>query len=45
MTVFTGRAGFSGSIENLYLVGRNDMHPYNKEDHSMLTVLDGLRAG
>jgi protoporphyrinogen oxidase len=36
--------GFS----NLYLVGRNGMHKYNNQDHSMLTamsVVDGLAAG
>jgi protoporphyrinogen oxidase len=36
--------GFS----NLYLVGRNGMHKYNNQDHSMLTamsVVDGLIAG
>jgi protoporphyrinogen oxidase len=25
-------------IENLYLVGRNGMHRYNNQDHSMLTA-------
>jgi len=33
---------------NLYLVGRNGMHKYNNQDHSMLTamsVVDGLIAG
>jgi hypothetical protein len=35
-------------LENLYLVGRNGMHRYNNQDHSMLTaklavdaILDG----
>jgi protoporphyrinogen oxidase len=35
-------------IENLYLVGRNGMHKYNNQDHSMLTamaVVDGVAAG
>jgi protoporphyrinogen oxidase len=35
-------------IENLFLVGRNGMHKYNNQDHSMLTamaVVDGLAAG
>jgi protoporphyrinogen oxidase len=35
-------------ISNLYLVGRNGMHKYNNQDHSMLTamsVVDGLIAG
>ena len=36
------------SFENLYLVGRNGMHKYNNQDHSMLTamaVVDGIAAG
>jgi protoporphyrinogen oxidase len=39
---------FTDSIENLFLVGRNGMHKYNNQDHSMLTamsVVDGLVAG
>ena len=35
-------------FENLHLVGRNGMHKYNNQDHSMLTamaVVDGLAAG
>ena len=35
-------------FENLYLIGRNGMHKYNNQDHSMLTamaVVDGLAAG
>jgi protoporphyrinogen oxidase len=35
-------------FENLFLVGRNGMHKYNNQDHSMLTamtVVDGLAAG
>ncbi|MFC6646024.1 NAD(P)/FAD-dependent oxidoreductase [Granulicella cerasi] len=34
-------------FENLYLVGRNGMHKYNNQDHSMLTamaVVDGIAA-
>jgi protoporphyrinogen oxidase len=33
---------------NLFLVGRNGMHKYNNQDHSMLTamaVVDGIAAG
>ena len=36
------------TFENLFLVGRNGMHKYNNQDHSMLTamtVVDGLCAG
>lgn len=29
---------FVDSIENLFLVGRNGMHRYNNQDHSMLTA-------
>tara|TARA_R110001583_G_scaffold33591_4_gene113488 strand:+ start:52 stop:1614 length:1563 start_codon:yes stop_codon:yes gene_type:complete len=30
---------FTNSIENLFLVGRNGMHKYNNQDHSMLTAM------
>jgi protoporphyrinogen oxidase len=39
---------FTDSFENLFLVGRNGMHKYNNQDHSMLTamtVVDGLAKG
>jgi protoporphyrinogen oxidase len=39
---------FTDSFENLFLVGRNGMHKYNNQDHSMLTamaVVDGLAEG
>jgi len=39
---------FTDSIENLFLVGRNGMHKYNNQDHSMLTAMyavDGIIAG
>ena len=35
-------------FDNLFLVGRNGMHKYNNQDHSMLTamaVVDGIAAG
>ena len=35
-------------IENLYMVGRNGMHRYNNQDHSMLaamTMVDNIAAG
>jgi protoporphyrinogen oxidase len=35
-------------IENLYLIGRNGMHRYNNQDHSMLTAMtavDNIVAG
>ena len=39
---------FTDSFTNLFLVGRNGMHKYNNQDHSMLTamtVVDGLAQG
>ena len=39
---------FLDKIDNLFLVGRNGMHKYNNQDHSMLsamTVVDGLASG
>jgi protoporphyrinogen oxidase len=39
---------WTDSFENLFLVGRNGMHKYNNQDHSMLTamtVVDGIVAG
>jgi len=39
---------FTDSFENLFLVGRNGMHKYNNQDHSMLTamaVVDGIAEG
>jgi len=39
---------FTDSFDNLFLVGRNGMHKYNNQDHSMLTamaVVDGIAAG
>ncbi len=39
---------FTNRIENLFLVGRNGMHKYNNQDHSMLTAMhavDGIVAG
>jgi protoporphyrinogen oxidase len=39
---------FTDTFENLFLVGRNGMHKYNNQDHSMLTamaVVDGIAAG
>jgi protoporphyrinogen oxidase len=35
-------------IENLFLIGRNGMHRYNNQDHSMLTAMmavDNIAAG
>jgi protoporphyrinogen oxidase len=45
---FAELRGYTDSFSNLFLVGRNGMHKYNNQDHSMLTamaVVDGLAAG
>jgi protoporphyrinogen oxidase len=39
---------FTDGFDNLFLVGRNGMHKYNNQDHSMLTAMtavDGIVAG
>ena len=39
---------WTDTFANLFLVGRNGMHKYNNQDHSMLTamaVVDGIAAG
>jgi hypothetical protein len=39
---------FTDTLENLFLVGRNGMHRYNNQDHSMLTAMtavDNIAAG
>ena len=39
---------FIDSFDNLLLIGRNGMHKYNNQDHSMLTAMcavDGIVAG
>ncbi|MBZ0184685.1 MAG: NAD(P)/FAD-dependent oxidoreductase [Candidatus Obscuribacterales bacterium] len=39
---------YVSKIENLFLVGRNGMHKYNNQDHSMLTAMvavDNIAAG
>ncbi|MEI6766864.1 MAG: NAD(P)/FAD-dependent oxidoreductase [Bacteroidota bacterium] len=33
---------FTDNIKNLYLVGRNGMHKYNNQDHSMLTAITAV---
>ena len=35
--------GFTDRVENLQLVGRNGMHKYNNQDHSMLTAMLAVR--
>ena len=39
---------YTDRYENLFLIGRNGMHRYNNQDHSMLTAMmavDNLVAG
>lgn len=39
---------YTDKLENLFLVGRNGMHRYNNQDHSMLTAMtavDNIAAG
>jgi len=39
---------YTDSLENLFLVGRNGMHKYNNQDHSMLsamTAVENVRDG
>ena len=33
---------YTDRIENLFLVGRNGMHKYNNQDHSMLTSMTAV---
>ena len=33
---------FTDTIENLFLIGRNGMHKYNNQDHSMLTAITAV---
>jgi protoporphyrinogen oxidase len=34
---------FTDAIDNLFLVGRNGMHKYNNQDHSMLTAMQAVQ--
>jgi protoporphyrinogen oxidase len=34
---------FTDTIENLFLIGRNGMHRYNNQDHSMLTAMAAVK--
>lgn len=33
---------FTDTLENLFLIGRNGMHKYNNQDHSMLTAITAV---
>ena len=41
-TASTRSATISIGFENLFLVGRNGMHKYNNQDHSMLTAMTAV---
>ena len=34
---------FTNAFENLFLIGRNGMHKYNNQDHSMLTAITSVK--
>ena len=47
---FSEISTYTDELENLFLVGRNGMHRYNNQDHSMLAammavdnIVDGVR--
>jgi protoporphyrinogen oxidase len=35
---------FTENFSNLYLIGRNGMHKYNNQDHSMLTAIEAVET-
>ena len=39
---FNDIRSFVDPIENLFLIGRNGMHKYNNQDHSMLTAMEAV---
>ena len=39
---FSTISDFTDKLENLFLVGRNGMHKYNNQDHSMLTAITAV---
>ena len=42
MNASTNSVGISTDFPNLFLVGRNGMHKYNNQDHSMLTAMTAV---
>ena len=42
MTDSTKFAQYLDGFENLFLIGRNGMHRYNNQDHSMLTAMTAV---
>ena len=41
-TVSKKSKSYISQFENLFLVGRNGMHKYNNQDHSMLTAMTAV---
>jgi hypothetical protein len=39
---FPELVAWSNEFENMFLVGRNGMHKYNNQDHSMLTAMTAV---
>jgi protoporphyrinogen oxidase len=39
---FSTIRNFTDKLENLFLIGRNGMHKYNNQDHSMLTAITAV---
>ncbi len=39
---FTSIRNYTDSFQNLFLLGRNGMHRYNNQDHSMLTAMTAV---
>jgi protoporphyrinogen oxidase len=39
---FSELRAFTDGFENLFLIGRNGMHKYNNQDHSMLTAMQAV---
>ncbi len=39
---FAELRAYTDSFENLFLIGRNGMHKYNNQDHSMLTAIEAV---
>jgi protoporphyrinogen oxidase len=39
---FSDIRNFTDNFENLFLIGRNGMHKYNNQDHSMLTAITAV---
>ena len=42
-SAFDSIKNYADSIENLFLIGRNGMHKYNNQDHSMLTAIEAVK--